>query len=165
MQSRCHQQGPHKNLGWILFQVLNNTIIFWLHLSLEFLRFAFAYRSFTLTILLSSKRQLFRSITPSRTGHTLSGSSFNHKFWPDKIFWWHQGNNFRGCQDNELFFFYTQKGHKSFQLVTIDWSYHFYDAPIIICFNHINIVASMIRQRVDVDISRSWLKIDYLFVD
>ncbi len=72
---------------------------------------------------------------------------------------------FAGVRITNSFFFDTQKGHKSFQLVTIDWSYHFYDAPIIICFNHINIVASMIRQRVDVDISRSWLKIDYLFVD
>ena len=46
-----------------------------------------------------------------------------------------------------------------------NWSYHLGHTPIIVRLYHIDIDASMIRQRVGVDIRRSCLKRDHLLVD
>ena len=122
MKLRTHQQGQHKNLGWSLLQMLNNRIILWLHLSLEFFYFAFAYRPFNLIFLLSSKGQLFGSVTSPRSIYTMSGSSFNHKFWLDNSFWWNQGNSLRRCQDHVLLFLLTLNEAMNFSnLLCVTW--------------------------------------------
>ena len=83
---RAHQQVPYGDLSWSLLQMLDDGIIFWLHSSLEFLHFSFAYQHLSLILLLSSERKLVRSVTYCKSGHALISSGFNNKLRLDESF-------------------------------------------------------------------------------
>ena len=66
---RTHQQGPYRNMGWSLLQMLDNRMIFRLHCSPEFLCLTLAYYPFSLILLLTSESKLLMIITSSLSGH------------------------------------------------------------------------------------------------
>jgi len=146
--------------------MLHIWIIFQLHFSPELLGLGFTDRPFCLVLLLHTLDQLFWRVAPARYGHTLGNSRLHHKLWWDKSFSWHQRNNLLGCQNHKLFLLSNaQRGYNYFQLIKSNWNYCLYHAPIIIYRYHIDSDASMIWERITIDIGRDCLKRDHVLVN